>query len=201
MPRFVALLCAFGLMFVLTGCGSDDSDSETNTTTAGSTAAVDGATAATAATGSSKAAGGAGSATAKASVGTAVKALVTAAKTVGGQALKIENQGRAGWEIEVAVDGRVRELKISADGKTVNSNKDDGAVDREDQRRLVSVKTTLAAAIKTAATKVGGTLQEGELGRRRTKVVWEIKLSEGAAAHEVYVDAANGRVVKVEQDD
>ena len=137
------------------------------------------------------------------SVDAAVRALRTAESDAGGRAYSIDRErfrGAAAWEVEVArPSGRSPELTISNDGRRVLRRSTTRRTADTDRGRRAQVRLT--TALRTAARRAGGTLDEADVDRFRGRTVWSVTFRRGGTETEVYVDATNGNVVRVETDD
>ncbi|WP_295852914.1 PepSY domain-containing protein [uncultured Microbacterium sp.] len=121
----------------------------------------------------------------------AVRAVTTAESTAGGRAFQLETDDGA-WEVHVASGDREVEVRVSADGSTVRSSSDSGALDAEDRTALEAASTTLADAVRIAAAQgTGGAVEEAELERDDTTARWSVDLAGGIT---VRVSAADGSV-------
>lgn len=138
---------------------------------------------------------------AKTSVTQAVAAIGLAESSTSGVAISIDAEGTRGWDIDVATNGEVSEVRVNLEGTTITSTRADGRLDVDDRLRLEAATVTLAEAITTASGEVVGTLTEAELDRfLATTVVWTVTFEDGTNDIEVSVDVATGKVVNVERD-
>lgn len=119
----------------------------------------------------------------------AVRAVQTASKGVVHKAYELDRE-RKHWEVTFA-DGTQRH--VSLDGRRVT------ATTRDDDRSsaAASARVSLATALRTAATRARGTVEEAELDRERGALVWNVSFGET----DVEVDARSGKVLRVTQDD
>lgn len=61
-----------------------------------------------------------------------------------------------GWDIDVATNGEVSEVRVNLEGTTITSTRADGRLDVDDRLRLEAATVTLAEAITTAPGEVVG---------------------------------------------
>ena len=121
----------------------------------------------------------------------AVRAITTAESTAGGRALHLETDDGA-WEVHVASGDREVDVRVSADGGSVRSSSDAGALDAEDRAALDAASTPLADAVRIAAAQgAGAAVEDAELVRDDTTAHWSVNLSGGVT---VRVSAADGSV-------
>jgi len=121
----------------------------------------------------------------------AVRAITTAESTAGGRAFQLETDDGA-WEVHVASGDREVEVRVSADGGSVRSSSDRGALDAEDRAALDAASTTLADAVRIATARgTGGAVEDAELERDDTTARWSVDLAGGVT---VRVSAADGSV-------
>ncbi len=83
---------------------------------------------------------------------TAVTAITTAEARAGGRAFELERGDDDTWEVHVAVGDREVEVVVSAQGTDVQSSRDDDGIDAEERAALDAAVTTLADAVRIAAT-------------------------------------------------
>ncbi len=127
-----------------------------------------------------------------ASSSTAVRAVQTASRGMSQKPYELDRE-RNRWEVKFA-DGTERHVTL--DGRRVTATRRDD--DRS--RRVASARVSLASALRTAAARASGTLEDAELDTERGTLVWSVNF-EGARETEVDVDARSGRVVRVTHDD
>jgi uncharacterized membrane protein YkoI len=122
-----------------------------------------------------------------------VRAVTTAESAAGGRGFELDvDDGR--WEIHVAVGDREVDVRVSADGSVVESSEDDGdGIDADDRRALEAATTTLADALRIAASQNPGDdrIESASLEREDGSAVWKIEF-EGDAA--VRVSGADGSI-------
>ena len=130
-----------------------------------------------------------GTAVAASSSTDAVRAVQTASKGVSHKAYELDRE-RNRWEVKFA-DGTERHVTL--DGRRVTATR------RDDDRSAAaaSARVSLATALRTAAGRANGTLDDAELDRERGTLVWNVSFGET----EVEVDARTGKVLRVTQDD
>ncbi|WP_329352873.1 PepSY domain-containing protein [Streptomyces sp. NBC_01261] len=111
-----------------------------------------------------------------------------------------EHRGRTVWKVEiVAAGGDRHEVTVdTADGTVVGSRPDDDG----EAALARSARTGLAAAVRSALTRVPGTATSVEVDDMGRSAVWEVEIA-GAdgTGHEVTVAAASGKVTAVRADD
>lgn len=139
-----------------------------------------------------------GAATSGGDVNTAQNAIETAESEVGGQAMDLDYDDDGEWEIEVVSDGQYTEVTVSADGGTVVETDDPDDLDSDDQREFDAAEISLADAITTATDEHPGNIDDVELETEDGTVVYQVDLYVGSDNSDlsVYVDAANGEIVK-----
>lgn len=138
---------------------------------------------------------------AKASVAQGIAAIQLAESETDGVAFALDAEGSRGWDIDVAANGEVFEVRVNPEGTSVTSTRSDGRIDVDDRLRLEAAKVTLSDAITTAADEAVGNLTEAELDRfMATPVVWSVTFENGSDDVEVAVDVVTGKVVNVERD-
>jgi uncharacterized membrane protein YkoI len=130
-----------------------------------------------------------GTAVAASSSTDAVRAVQTASKGVSHKAYELDRE-RGRWEVKFA-DGTERHVTL--DGRRVTATRRDDDRSRE----AASARVSLATALRTAASRANGTLDDAELDRERGTLVWNVSFGET----EVEVDARSGKVLRVSQDD
>lgn len=137
----------------------------------------------------------------KTSVTHAVAAIKLAESEAGGVAFALDAEGSRGWDIDVAANGEVFEVRISPDGTSVTSTRSDGRIDTDDRVRLEVATVALADAITTASGETSGLVTEAELDRfMASPTVWSVTFEDGTNDVEVAVDAITGKVVNVARD-
>lgn len=146
------------------------------------------------------------SATARASVANVdvpIRAIRTARQAVGGVPYKVERElfgTRRVWEVKLArAVGRPREVLVSANGRNVLRSKTTGRSDEANQAR--EARVGLAAAIRKAARRVGGRLDEADIDREAGQLVWEVTFRNGPIEIDVYVRLDNGHIIRIDRDD
>ena len=122
----------------------------------------------------------------------AVRAVQTASRGMSQKPYELDRE-RNRWEVKFA-DGTER--YVTLDGRRVTATRRDD--DRS--RRVASARVSLASALRTAAARANGTLEDADLEVERGTLVWSVSF-EGARETEVEVDARSGRVVRVTHDD
>lgn len=223
---FSSALASAALALALTGCGSqpgaDDDAEGADTATPAPTVTVteEASPTATGATGSAtstasesptsttsasptdsstsgSATSPAGEATQGGALDAALNAIDTAEGEVGGQAVSIDFDD-GGWDVTVVQDGQETEVKLGADGGTVREQDDSESVDSDDQQELDAAEITLGDALTRATDAHPGNIDDAELNTDRGTVVYDVELYVGPdnSGFTVYIDAANGEVVR-----
>ena len=113
----------------------------------------------------------------------AVRAVQTASRGVSAKPTELDRE-RKHWEVTFA-DGTER--KVTLDGKRVTSTR------RTDDRSAEATGVGLVAALRAAAPRVAGTIDDAELDDG----VWTVSIAD----KDVDVDPRSGRVLRVTQDD
>lgn len=124
--------------------------------------------------------------------------------TVG--SVDLEDDGSA-WDLEVlAEDGSWHEAEIDAKGKVTreapdkSDDSDDSvqekALDKAEADALKAAKVPAAQAASAAVGSVAGTVTSVEFEDAGDKPAWKVEVKDGGGVvHEVFVDAADGKVV------
>jgi len=125
--------------------------------------------------------------------------------TVG--SVELEDDG-SGWDLEVlAEDGSWHDAEIDAEGKVVREASDDDsddsddsvqekALDKAEADALKAAKVPAAQAASAAVGSVAGTVTSVEFEDAGDKPAWKVEVKDGGGVvHEVFVDAADGKVV------
>jgi uncharacterized membrane protein YkoI len=131
-----------------------------------------------------------------------VGAVVAAEEAVtGGQVFEIDRKdGEEGWEVKLAVGDREKEVDVSQDGSEVTPQEGDDQLDQEDRERVAQVQVPLEDAVRTALDEVDGTLDGAQLDTEDGTTVWEVDVDDpDGTSVDVYVNVANGSVVKVDR--
>ena len=113
----------------------------------------------------------------------AVRAVQTASRGQAAKPTELDRE-RKHWEVTFA---NGVERKVSLDGKRVTSTR------TTDDRTREATGVGLVAALRAAAPRVNGTIEGAELDDG----VWTVSIDD----RDVEVDPANGRVLRVIQDD
>lgn len=124
---------------------------------------------------------------------TVVTAVNTAEASAGGRAFELEREDD-GWQVHVAVGDRDVEVLVASDGTTVRSSNDDDGIDGDERAALDAAVTTLADAVRIAATRNAGgeRLDEVQLEDEGGTWIWQVDLSGGGT---VRVSAADGSIL------
>ena len=138
-----------------------------------------------------------------ANVDAAIRAVRTARKAVGGRPYDIERErlrGRRVWEVKLArATGRPREVLVSANGRNVLRRDTTGRSD--DARKARQARVGLVAAIRKAARRANGHLEDAEIDDHRGRVVWSVSFESRRFETDVFIRVDTGRVVRVDRDD
>ncbi|HEX6022281.1 MAG TPA: PepSY domain-containing protein [Solirubrobacter sp.] len=124
----------------------------------------------------------------------AVRAVNTASRGISAKPYELDRE-RTRWEVQFA-DGTERHVTLN--GRRVTSTR------RTDDRStlVASARVSLTSALRTAARRARGTLEDADLERERGRLVWSVNFERsGDRETEVEVDARTGRVVRVTHDD
>ena len=135
------------------------------------------------------------------------QAIATAEQQTGGRAVKINVESKNGthlYEIKTISGEKPAAVFVdSATGKVV-STEDEGLIarifdeeDRTELAKLASSPTTLAAAIGTAEQQAGGKAVEAGHENENGQMLFEVEVATDKTVHQVKIDAATGKVVKV----
>lgn len=130
----------------------------------------------------------------------AVRASRTAANALrGGRAYDLEYV-RGRWEVKAAdLSRRVTSFEIDRAGTRILAHHRDRNTDndeRRDVRRARTAKTSMAAAIRTAAARGEGRIDEAEIERHRGQTTWQVTYGERDETA-VYVSTSTGKIVDV----
>jgi uncharacterized membrane protein YkoI len=138
------------------------------------------------------------------------RAAATAADAAGGTVFSVDEDGGL-WEVSVVTDdGTEYDVRVSADGATVQGepvedrdDADDAARDRDERLRLLDAAVGYEAAIDAAAPEAGGAEPDSvELDEENGVATWEVTFAEDTSDEvTVFVDAASGEVTGTELDD
>lgn len=122
----------------------------------------------------------------------AVRAITTAEADAGGRAFELDTDDGQ-WQVHVAVGDREVEVRVSADGSRAESSDDSDGLDADDDAALRAATTTLADAIRIAATRASGEarIEEAALEQEDGSPVWKVDLAGGIT---VRVSGTNGSV-------
>lgn len=192
----LAVLAASGL--AISGC-SQAQDTATDAGTAASDAASQAGDAAGDATDSAKDATGSGDAAtgdneaALAAIDTAI-AEFSGSKAV---AFDREDDGSA-YDVDVADGTTLREVRVSADGSSVEKSEEDD-LDSDEAEEAAAATVDMKDAIETALGEQTGTLTDVELDHedddKAKPLRWEIEIEDSNTDHEIYVSATDGSVL------
>lgn len=194
LSTLVAASAAAGAL-ALSGCGNSGDDKQADEQPQMTSQAEDDSTSSDDAGESEDGKGG--------SLEAAQAAIDLAEKEVGGKAIDIDFDDDKTWDLTVLKGSEEHEIEINAEGtEVVNKKKDDDQADKEDIDALDKAKTPLKDALKAAVDKQAGTIDEADLDNDG-KPVWKVEIyPEGKSdSVEVYVSAADGKVVDKPADD
>ena len=91
------------------------------------------------------------------------------------KAIGIEHEADGTWKVGVLAGSKKTELKISADGSSVENKDDAEKADSDDKNAASQVRQTLKEAIASATRHTPGTVDEAELSSDKG-VHWEVKV-------------------------
>lgn len=122
----------------------------------------------------------------------AVRAITTAEADAGGRAFELDTDDGQ-WQVHVGVGDREVEVRVSADGSRAESSDDSDGLDADDAAALAATTTTLADAIRIAATRASGgaRIEEATLEQDGGSPVWKVDLVGGTT---VRVSGADGSI-------
>lgn len=125
---------------------------------------------------------------------TAVTAITTAEASAGGRAFDLERGDDDAWEVRIAVGDREVDVLVSADGTSVQSSRDGDGLEAEDRAALDAAVTTLADAVRVAATSNPGgeRLDEVQLDQDGGTWIWKVELQDDTTLR---VSAADGSIL------
>lgn len=104
--------------------------------------------------------------------------------------------GTAGWEIKVAFKtGKPLEFIVTRNGNRIVNQRKHKHDDDVDKANQATVKLT--SALATSGKKVRGNLDEAEIDREGGRIVWTATFKDGSIEHETFVDANNGKLLRV----
>ncbi len=123
----------------------------------------------------------------------AVRAVTTAEADAGGRAFQLDtDDGR--WQVHIAVGDRDVEVAVSADGSQAQSSGDADGLDADDAAALQSTTTTLADAVRIAASRASGDarIEEATLESEDGSPIWKVDLVGGTT---IRVSGTDGSVL------
>lgn len=125
---------------------------------------------------------------------TAVTAVTVAEAEAGGRAFALDRDDDGSWEVHVAVGEREVDVRVAADGTSVQSTRDDDGIDADERAALDAAVTTLADAVRIATTQHAGDeiLDEVQLDDDDGSWAWKVEMESGTT---VRLSAADGTVV------
>lgn len=194
--RIVRPLLAAGLAVALAGCGSDDDQSDASSPSTGiESAATPGTDGSDPTAGGSTPADPSGSTTEQ-----GLSAVALAESETGGTAYAVDRESD-GWEVELAVGDEQVDVRVDQAGTEVLDTRPDGRLDDDDRAELDAATVTLTGAIEAALAEVPGELEDADLDEDDGTVAWKVSIRESdGAEREVHLDAADGDVLRVEND-
>lgn len=131
----------------------------------------------------------------------ALAALDLAEAEAGGQAFHIDDEDdKTAWEVEVNAQGEEFDVVVNWAGSEVQSSTPDGAVDSDTIEKLGGSTLTIQEAIHIAGAEAQGSLEDAEIDREDSIIVWEVTFDDGTTDTDVRIDANTGEVLKVEVD-
>lgn len=121
----------------------------------------------------------------------AVRAITTAEADAGGRAFELDTDDGQ-WQVHVAVGDREVEVRVSADGSRAESSDDSDGLDADDAAALAATTTTLADAIRIAATRASGgaRIDEAALEQNDGSPVWTVDLAGGITVRVSGIDGS-----------
>jgi uncharacterized membrane protein YkoI len=134
------------------------------------------------------------------SVAQAVAAIRLAESEANGRAFELDSEGLSRWEINVASNEREIEVQVNQSGTVVTHTRDDGPLDPEDQDQLTNATVSMADAVSTAGESASGAVSSAELSTHMGTLAWSVEFESGTEDIEVFVDAANGKVLHIAKD-
>lgn len=91
------------------------------------------------------------------------------------KAIGIEFEDDGAWKVDVLAGSKKTEVKVSADGSSVEGKDDEEKADSKDKNAASVVRQTLKEAIASATRHTPGTVDEAELSSDGN-VHWEVKV-------------------------
>ena len=91
------------------------------------------------------------------------------------KAIGIEFEDNGAWKVDVLAGSKKTEVKVSADGSSVEGKDDEEKADSKDKNAASVVRQTLKEAIASATRHTPGTVDEAELSSDGN-VHWEVKV-------------------------
>ena len=91
------------------------------------------------------------------------------------KAIGIEFEDDGAWKVDVLAGSKKTEVKVSADGSSVEGKDDEEMADSKDKNAASVVRQTLKEAIASATRHTPGTVDEAELSSDGN-VHWEVKV-------------------------
>ena len=192
--RTIPLLAAASVLLITSACGSEGTNSgETGPTTAATSAAPTPASSPV----ESPAATGAATPGEPTHADPAARAAQGALTAVAGDVISIDRERGSTWSVLVrGTNGRGTEVYVDATN---------GTVSRKQSEQLPTVArsaaptfTAIEAIDVALKAQPSGAIHELDLGRDRSRVVWEIEVR-GGSNTEFYIDASTGEIVKQER--
>ncbi|WP_298871295.1 PepSY domain-containing protein [uncultured Microbacterium sp.] len=121
----------------------------------------------------------------------AVRAVTTAESDAGGRAFALDADDNR-WEVHVAVGDQEVEVQVSTDGTRAESSDGSERLDADDSAALQATTTTLADAIRIAATRASGgaRVEEAVLEQEDGAPVWKVEIAGGTTVRVSGVDGS-----------
>lgn len=91
------------------------------------------------------------------------------------KAIGIEHEDDGTWQVDVLAGNKKVEVKVSADGSSVEKKDDEDDADSDDKNAASQVRQTLKEAIASATRHTPGTVDEAELSSDG-EVHWEVSV-------------------------
>lgn len=197
-PRSTLATLTVAVLLGASACSSDDSPpagDESATGTATSSTGGDESSTSSSGGSSDGSSGGSQPAGSAEGLEPLMAAIATAEKSLGGTAYEADDQDRDGtWEINIAVEDKGVEAKVSTDGSEVVSKDDEESLDEDERAGLEAAEVTIVEAIETAMKEVDGTFDDAELEQKNGTHVWEVSIDTADGDVDVLVDVTSGKV-------
>lgn len=139
------------------------------------------------------------------------QAIAAAEQSAGGRATRINAKHKNGadfYRVKVLANGAAEMVKIDAASGKILSTEKPGLVarvferaDKNEAAKMLSAKTTLAAAIDTAEKQTGGKMHEARIEDEDGRLAYEVETLKGHAKQRVRIDVDTGQVVLAKADE